>query len=173
MQAKHNLCHSTGYYSWPMKMQKHAVCQHQTHGSSWRTHWDWKHLSNVIHGGTLRINPCKNLWIQAARQVQMDLDNVLPHHRQRQTSQDNNDYDCSALERASKSEICLPFEQWDIAGEYSYLWSDKHLPTRQTWRSWFSLTAVFSLQKKKKKKKRCLKVKTPISPNIIFIISNI
>lgn len=34
-------------------------------------------------------------------------------------------------------------------GDCSYLWSDKYLSTRQTWRSWFPFTTIFSLQKKK------------------------
>lgn len=63
--------------------------------------------------------------------------------------------------------ICLPVQQiTDTTGEYSYICSDKHLPTRQTWRPRFSLTAIFTLWRKKD----ALKLQPQFFQNIIIII---
>lgn len=50
--------------------------------------------------------------------------------------------------------------------DYIYLWSDKHLPTRQTWKSWFPLTTIFTLWRHKH-----LSVATSVFSLYLYIFS--
>lgn len=109
-------------------MQKH-VHKHQTHSRSWRTHWHWECLSDFINGSTLRRDKwilSQTVWCFSESTPSINEELVKPMV-----------ITGVVINKSPKMKSFL---------HNFYLRSDKHLPPRQTWKPWFTLTTIFTLQ---------------------------